>query len=79
MAHCHLKHKIGGARVCNFPAIGAGHVDFASVRNTHKRGGYRGPFRVELEFTDKGWPPLETVNAAMKRSFKTLIALGLRA
>jgi L-ribulose-5-phosphate 3-epimerase len=79
MAHCHLKDKIGGARVWNFPAIGAGHVDFASVFKTLKRGGYHGPYSVELEFTDKGWPPLDTVNAAMKRSFKTLTGLGLRA
>lgn len=77
MVHCHLKDTVGGARVWNFPAIGAGHVDFAYVLATLKRGGYRGPLSVELEFKGEPWPSLKAVNAAMKASYKALSALGL--
>jgi sugar phosphate isomerase/epimerase len=75
---CHLKDTVGGYRVWNFPAIGSGHVDFEAVLGIFERSGYTGPFSVEIEFQGEPWPPLAEVNAAMKQSYQTLAALGLK-
>src|SRR5262249_22281233 len=47
----HLKDKVGGLRVWNFPALGRGHVDFGKLLRMLRRGGYTGPYSVEIEFT----------------------------
>jgi sugar phosphate isomerase/epimerase len=73
----HLKDKIGGQRVWNFPALGSGHVDFAKLLRMLRRGGYTGPYSVEVEFKGHPWPPVATVNQAMRRSYKYLNGLGL--
>jgi sugar phosphate isomerase/epimerase len=77
VALCHLKDKIGGQRIWNFPAIGGGHVDFARLLRMLRRGGYQGPYSVEVEFKGKPWPPLVVVNRALKKSYRYLNALGL--
>src|SRR5262245_55052010 len=77
VALCHLKDKVGGRRVWNFPALGRGHVDFAKVLRTLRRGGYAGPYSVEVEFKGHPWPSLATVNRAMGQSYRYLTRLGL--
>lgn len=77
LVHCHLKDKGAEGKVWNFPAVGQGHVDFASIINIFRQSAYRGPFTVEIEFYGEPWPPLADVNAAMKQSYQTLAALGL--
>jgi sugar phosphate isomerase/epimerase len=77
LIHCHLKDKGAKGKVWNFPAIGKGHIDFKKVLGILKKGGYRGPFTVEIEFKGEPWPALKAVNAAMKQSYKTLSELGL--
>jgi len=77
VALSHLKDKIGGHRVWNFPAVGSGHVYFAKLFRMFRRGGYTGPFSVEVEFRGHPWPPLATVNRAMRKSYKYLNCLGL--
>jgi sugar phosphate isomerase/epimerase len=77
LIHCHLKDKGAEGRVWNFPAVGAGHVDFAGVLAILEQGGYSGPFSVEIEFQGEPWPALAEVNAAMKQSYETLARLGL--
>jgi L-ribulose-5-phosphate 3-epimerase len=77
VVHCHLKDKIGGERVWNFPAVGKGHVNFKKVLSIFKKGGYTGPFTVEIEFTGAPFPPLADVNKAMKQSYKHLAKLGV--
>lgn len=77
MVHCHLKDTVGGKKVWNFPAIGKGHVNFRQLLGMMKRGGYTGPFSVEIEFQGEPWPPLKAVNTAMKQSYQHLAALGL--
>jgi len=77
VAHCHLKDKIGGARVWNFPALGEGHVDFKQVLGLFAQAGYSGPFSVEVEFEGGPPPTLEKVNAAMRQSREFLAGLGL--
>ena len=39
--------------------------------------GYSGPLSVEIEFEGEPWPSLDGVNAAMRRSYEHLSALGL--
>jgi sugar phosphate isomerase/epimerase len=73
----HLKDKVGGRRVWNFPALGRGHVDFARLLRIFRRGGYAGPYSVEVEFKGHPWPPLGDVNRAMKASYRYLNRLGL--
>jgi L-ribulose-5-phosphate 3-epimerase len=77
LAHVHLKDTTGGKGNWNFPAIGDGTVDFARVLEILREAGYSGPYSVELEFQGEPWPALDEVNAAMRRSYKHLTALGL--
>jgi sugar phosphate isomerase/epimerase len=77
LAHVHLKDTTGGKGNWNFPAIGDGHVDFARVLSILRDGGYSGPYSVEIEFQGEPWPSLADVNAAMRRSYEQLSALGL--
>jgi hypothetical protein len=41
------------------------------------RGRFLGPYRDEVEFKGKPWPPLVVVNRALKKSYRYLNALGL--
>ena len=77
VALSHLKDKIGGRRVWNFPALGSGHVNFARVLRMFQRAGYTGPYSVEVEFKGHPWPPLAVVNRALARSYKYLNRFGL--
>jgi sugar phosphate isomerase/epimerase len=77
LAHVHLKDTTGGRGNWNFPAIGDGRVDFGRVLSILGEAGYDGPYSVELEFQGEPWPPLEEVDAAMKRSHEHLAGLGL--
>jgi sugar phosphate isomerase/epimerase len=73
----HLKDKIGGERVWNFPALGRGHVDFRKTMRMLKRARYAGPCSVEVEFKGDPWPPIAAVNRAMKTSYRYLARFGL--
>jgi sugar phosphate isomerase/epimerase len=77
LAHVHLKETTGGKGNWNFPAVGDGHVDWARVIQILRDAGYSGPLSVEIEFGGEPWPSLDEVNAAMKRSYDHLAALGL--
>lgn len=68
IAHMHLKDKAGGDQEWNFPAIGSGNVDFASIFQTLEDVGFHGPVSIELEFQGEPWPPLEEVNRAVAES-----------
>jgi sugar phosphate isomerase/epimerase len=77
LAHCHLKDKVGGARVWNFPAPGEGHVDFGAVLKAAADAGFTGPYSVEVEFEGEPWPPLAEVTRAMGSAYRHLSSLGL--
>jgi len=77
LSHIHLKDTRGGKGVWDFPAVGEGAVDFAGVLKILKEEGYTGPLSVEIEFSEKGWPPLAEVHRSMKASYQTLQKLGL--
>ena len=73
----HLKDKVGGLKVWDFPAVGEGEVDFAAIFGVLEEIGYTGPLSVEIEFQGDPFPPLEEVNRSMAVSFQTLHALGV--
>jgi sugar phosphate isomerase/epimerase len=77
LAHVHLKDTTGGKGNWDFPAVGDGIVDFARVLSILEQAGYKGPYSVEIEFKGEPWPPLDEVNASMRRSHEHLSRLGL--
>jgi L-ribulose-5-phosphate 3-epimerase len=68
--HMHVKDQIGGAGVWNFPTVGTGEVDFASLFKTLDEAGFDGPCSVEIEFQGEPWPALADVDKAMADSYK---------
>jgi L-ribulose-5-phosphate 3-epimerase len=70
--HLHIKDKVGGPGVWNFPAIGTGEVDFRPVFDALAKVNFRGPCSVELEFQGEPWPSLDDVNRAMSQSYAFL-------
>lgn len=77
LAHVHLKDKVGGERVWNFPAPGEGHVAFNRVLQVLSEAGYTGPYSVEVEFSGEPWPPLAEVTRSMTSAYRHLSGLGL--
>jgi L-ribulose-5-phosphate 3-epimerase len=77
LAHVHLKDQRGGKGVWDFPALGEGDLDLRRVVDTLVADGFDGPWSVEIEFTGDPWPPVETVHAAMRRSYVELEGFGL--
>jgi L-ribulose-5-phosphate 3-epimerase len=77
LTHVHLKETRGGYKEWDFPAIGEGKVNFKKVLQVLEKGGYKGPFSVEIEFAGV-FPPVEEVHRSMKVSYQTLSKLGLK-
>lgn len=77
MVHMHLKDKIGGKGVFNFPPPGDGELDLMGMVRKMDAAGYVGPISAEVEFDDKGWPDLAGCNAAAVRSVENLRKMGL--
>jgi len=75
IVHIHLKDKIGSKGLWNFPPIGSGEVDFERVLNILDNGGYGGALGVEIEFDDRGWPPLPEVDEAAMSAYRNLVKL----
>ncbi len=50
--YVHLKDKIGGKGVWNFPAIGSGELDLVGFIRQAQTSGYAGPLSIEIEFTE---------------------------
>lgn len=70
--HLHIKDQIGGRGVWNFPAIGTGEVDFGPIFDALDSVRFTGPCSIELEFQGDPWPPLATVEAALRTSLAFL-------
>ncbi|MCM3661396.1 sugar phosphate isomerase/epimerase [Georgenia satyanarayanai] len=75
--HFHLKDKLGGTKDWAFPALGGGHVDFATLGQLLGERGATPAMSVELEFHGEPWPPLAVVDDAMAVSRNHLAAVGL--
>lgn len=72
VTHMHIKDKIGGPGVWNFPAIGTGEIDFTPIFDALDKAGFHGPCSVELEFQGEPWPSLDAVNRALSQSYAFL-------
>lgn len=68
--HMHVKDKIGGAGVWNFPEVGTGEIDYARLFATLDAAGFDGPCSVEVEFQGEPWPALAEVDRAMAGSYR---------
>jgi len=77
MVHFHLKDKIGGKGVFNFPPPGDGELDLTGLLAILDRAGYTGPISAEVEFDERGWPDYDACRAAASRSVENLRGLGL--
>lgn len=77
MVHFHLKDKIGGKGVFNFPPPGDGELDLPELLRLAVEGGYTGPVSAEVEFDEKGWPGYAACREAAGRSVTNLRAMGI--
>jgi L-ribulose-5-phosphate 3-epimerase len=77
MVHFHLKDKIGGKGVFNFPPPGDGELDLPRLLRRCEEAGYEGPISAEVEFDENGWPDYDSCRAAARRSVQNLHAMGL--
>jgi len=77
MVHMHLKDKVGGKGVFNFPVPGTGELDLRRLVQIAVEAGYTGPISAEVEFDERGWPDYDSCRAAAKQSVVNLRAMGL--
>jgi sugar phosphate isomerase/epimerase len=56
IGHVHLKDKRGGKDVLDFPPLGEGDLDIASLLRDLQATGFSGPVSMEIEFTDYAYP-----------------------
>ena len=50
--YVHLKDKIGGPKVWNFPAAGKGELHLRAFMDYLESKGYNGPYSAEIEYTE---------------------------
>jgi len=77
LVHFHLKDKIGGKGIFNFPPTGDGEIDIRGLLAILEAAGYTGPISAEVEFDDKGWPDYDGCLVGAKRSVHNLREMGL--
>ncbi len=65
--HLHLKDQRGGKGVLDFPPLGEGELDLASILRDLAGSGFSGPVSMEIEFTDYEYPPWEECVEAARR------------
>ena len=68
--HLHVKDKIGGAGVWNFPEVGTGEINYGALFVTLDEAGFTGPCSVEVEFQGDPMPSLDEVDRAMAGSYR---------
>lgn len=79
IAHVHIKDKLEGKSVWNFPAIGEGYVNFEALFDILDNNNYHGPFSLEIEFLKQGPAAPEEVDTALKKSVAYLSRLKKRS
>lgn len=77
MVHLHLKDKVGGKGVFNFPPPGEGELDLPRLLELAAEAGYAGPISAEVEFDEAGWPAYDACLDAARRSVASLRGMGL--
>jgi len=72
LSHVHFKDKRGGKGVWDFPPLGEGELDFASIIGFLDSIGYEGYISVEIEFTPGASYSCAELDAAVKNSLTHL-------
>jgi sugar phosphate isomerase/epimerase len=67
IGHVHLKDKRGGKGVLDFPPLGEGELDLASMLRDLRSAGFSGPVSMEIEFTNYEWPDWDACVDAARR------------
>ena len=67
LGHFHLKDQRGGKGVADFPPLGEGDVDIASILRDLSESGFSGPVSMEIEFTNYEWPDWQGCVDAARR------------
>ncbi len=70
--HIHLKDKIGGYKVWNFPTLGEGEVDFKKIFSLLKEKQIDVPISVEIEYSGSFDHPISYVDECVKKSYDYL-------
>jgi sugar phosphate isomerase/epimerase len=78
LVHVHLKDKVGGKGVFNFPPVGDGELDIPGFLAILDAAGYTGPVSAEVEFDERGWPDYDACRAAAQRTVANLRGMGVR-
>ncbi|MDR2780812.1 MAG: sugar phosphate isomerase/epimerase [Synergistaceae bacterium] len=73
----HIKDKAGSPDEWNFPALGAGYVDFPMIFRQLEAERNECPMSVEIEFGPGGSSNLEEVNEAVRASYEYLSDIGV--
>jgi len=76
VGYVHLKDKIGGTKVWNFPALGEGNIDMPMIFEILNNNKNMCPCSIEIEFTKDGPKNLDEVNQAVKTSYEYLKSYG---
>ena len=74
----HIKDKAGSPDEWNFPALGAGYVDFPMIFKKLEAAGNECPASIEIEFGPGGSGDLEEVNGAVRASYEYLSDIGVK-
>lgn len=70
IAHVHIKDKLEGKGVWNFPAVGEGYIRFDVLFDVLYNNNYHGPFSFEIEFLKQGPKTADEVDLALKKSLR---------
>jgi sugar phosphate isomerase/epimerase len=73
----HIKDKAGTPDEWNFPALGAGYVDFPMIFRKLEAAGNACPVSIEIEFGPSGSRGIEEVNEAVRASYEYLSDIGV--
>lgn len=68
IGHFHIKDKLEGKGVWNFPTIGTGNIDYRLILSALKEGAYFGPLSFELEYTPDRIETAEYIDDSLTQS-----------
>ena len=68
----HLKDKIGGKGIHNFPAVGTGELPMKEIVKKLLDNGYEGVLTAEIEFTEAGPKDFQEIEDSVKLSYENI-------
>ncbi len=83
VVYVHLKDKVGGKGVWNFPGTGKGELPLADFMNYMDENGYNGAYSIEIEYTEEYCMrekdqegDIDVANGEMAASYEYLKSIG---